>query len=88
MTEELRIQFYEAYHSSPKTFVDNMTKFIDTYLDSTNVHVQALRRLVHLCRDSDNTPGMIYGMISSAFHKAISSDGIKKGGSNAKEIMG
>jgi len=82
MIEEVEAKFYEAYHSSPKTFVENMTKFINTYLDSANVHVQALRRFVHLCRDSDNTPGMIYGMISSAFHKAISSDGIKKGDPN------
>lgn len=82
MREEVETKFYEAYHSSPKTFVENMTKFIDTYLDSMSVHVQALQRFVHLCGNSDNTPGMIYGMIQSAFQKTLSSDGIKKGDPN------
>lgn len=88
MKEEIEAQFYEAYHSSPKTFVENMTKFIDTYLDSMNVHVQALQRFVRLCGDSDNTPGMIYGMISSAFNKVILSDGVKREDTHAEEIMG
>jgi len=77
--EYVKEQFDIAYHSgNDQAFIENMEAFISTYLNVDNEHGKALTHFIETAKETEEIPGMLFGMIHEAFNKLIEEEGAIK----------